>query len=129
MVASMPVARCPNGHPLSTLTRGAEVAAVCPLCVSKSFGGLGCQAAPLTVNAYLAAADAAEMPTMGKQDSRAVETIHAAANEMFGSDDVGDLRTLVRHVANRTAVASRDVMAWTLRQFAERLGTLAIAVG
>lgn len=127
MVASLPVARCPNGHPLSTLVRGGDVATVCPVCVSKSFTIQ--QAGPLTVNAYLAAADANEMPTMGKSDSRAVDTIHAVATEMYGSDDVGDLRTLVRYVANKTAVASRDVMAWTLRQFAERLGTLAIAVG
>jgi len=126
---NVPPPSCPQGHPMARVSRDTGFRPVCVKCLSAAIDGAAARSAVVTVNDYLAGLGAGRRASLGKRDADAVQTIHEAAQELFGEADAGACRKVVRDIATRRGVQSTEVMGWAVTKLAGALRELAAACG
>lgn len=114
-----PAARCPDGHPLTRVTRGAGVREVCPTCLGKALAISRDGSDPrVTVNDYLFSLESGAPVKLSPTEADAAARLMAAAGDLFGGTGTSECRRVVRQVAKVCGVRSAEVMAWPLPRLA-----------
>lgn len=121
-----PAGRCPDGHPLTRVTRGSGVREVCPTCLGRALAISRDGAAPrVTVNDYLFALESDAPVKLSPAEADAAARLMAAAGDLFGGTGASECRRVVRKVAKVCGVAAAEVMGWPLPRLAVGVATLA----
>lgn len=114
-----PVGRCPDGHPLTRVTRGSGVREVCPTCLGKALALSRDGSAPrTTVSDYLFAIESDAPVNLSPAEADAAARLMAAAGDLYGGDGALECRRVVRQVAKVCGVPAAEVMAWPLPRLA-----------